>query len=374
MTPGTRFGLPATRGDGSHASSTANGLLKGMQVILLLAVVAAPSSLKCDEPNPDRAVGIKDAPRRVPTFVPETLDSLFDFGSWPVPEGICFDRLEYRLFKPQVSKDEKYPLIVFFHGHGSHEMNWRNVGQLKHLDQTVFLDLDSPEKYQFFLLAVQCPKKDNGKWMGWTATCDQAADSKSSAPAEMTMAIVDDLLQKYQIDRERVCLFGISSGGGACWELAMRYPERFAAVVPTASGGVGNDSRLTRVKNVPIWAFRGSRDSSSDIKSTIDALRSLGGKCYLTETPARPEIMSGFHNCWYSAFQDYGALEWMLAQRRNSMSSPPPGTLSYSVRWRLFWRDAWPRLVPVAIVVAVFGFYYVERRRRKSARPFVEST
>ncbi len=51
-------------------------------------------------------------------------------------------------------------------------------------------------------------------------------------------AIIDSVMNKYGISRDRVVLTGSSMGGYGTWEMAMCYPEMFAAIAPVAGGGV----------------------------------------------------------------------------------------------------------------------------------------
>ena len=343
------------------------------QVLLLtLGIVAIPAFAFAEESSQNVTKSAEDAPSRIPTFVPRELDALFTRGSYPNPSGACYSELNYRLFKPLMDTDtnEQFPLILFFHGHGSHEMNWHNVGQLKHLDGTVFTDPNSPEKYPFYFVAFQCPKYSSG-WLGWFSTCEgDEHESPTVAPAELAMQLVDDLLRTNPIDPDRIYLFGISSGGHACWELALRYPERFAAVVPTATGGAGDTSKLQRIKDVPVWTFHCEGDSPGGVRRSVEYLKSIGGKTHLTETPARPEI--GLHNSWFSAFQEYGALEWMLAQSRGSKSSRPAGTLSLAVRWQRYWLELWPRIIPIGILAAICWIGYRSVQRKKAAPRLID--
>ncbi len=57
---------------------------------------------------------------------------------------------------------------------------------------------------------------------------------------EDVMAAIDEVQNYYTIDRRRVYLLGASMGGTGCWHLATRYPDRFAAIGPSAAN---TDSR-----------------------------------------------------------------------------------------------------------------------------------
>ena len=80
------------------------------------------------------------------------------------------------------------------------------------------------------------------------------------------LTVVAEILRKtigdYSVDQDRVYLAGVSSGGNGCWEIAMRHPDLFAAVVPMGSGG-GDLSRAANLVNIPIWAFHSLEDKST---------------------------------------------------------------------------------------------------------------
>ena len=58
---------------------------------------------------------------------------------------------------------------------------------------------------------------------------------------KIVLGILDETLAAYPVDSQRVYLTGLSMGGYGAWDLAVRFPERFAAVAPICGGG---DERL----------------------------------------------------------------------------------------------------------------------------------
>jgi poly(3-hydroxybutyrate) depolymerase len=50
------------------------------------------------------------------------------------------------------------------------------------------------------------------------------------------MAIINKLQARYPIDLNRVVLSGMSMGGWGSWNLGMRFPDRFSAIIPFAGG------------------------------------------------------------------------------------------------------------------------------------------
>jgi predicted peptidase len=79
---------------------------------------------------------------------------------------------------------------------------------------------------------------------------------------------------------------GISMGGYGAWDLAIKFPERFAALVPICGGGV--PEQAYSLKNVPVWAFHGAKDDVVPLQETlnmVEALKQCEGKVKLTVYP-----------------------------------------------------------------------------------------
>jgi len=262
----------------------------------------------------------------------------------------------YRLFEPLgASCEKKYPLILWLHGHG--EAGDDNVLHLRWLDHLVICPPWQRERYPFFLLAVQCPLEN----ALWTRPNSPAGDDDM---IEIAKDILKQTLDAYYVDRDRVYLVGLSSGGEGCWELAKRYPDYFAAVAPLASAG-GDRSHVSRLINIPVWAFNSIRDNGApigNVRRTVEALRSVGGKVHLTEYDSHE------HDCWTAAFGSYYLLDWMLAQRRgHALSAPTPGTVSLRARLHALqsnWQW-WQLLVQVGIpAILVIVVWRVIKQRR----------
>ncbi len=220
----------------------------------------------------------------------------------------------YRLYDPAPEREttKRYPLIVWLHGYN--ENGDDNIGQLEWLDRTIIDAPRSRERFPFYLLAVQCPKEQS-MWFEQSRAVGKLPDDM----LEATYAIVQSLLAEKPIDHDRVFVAGLSFGGTACWEFAVRHPDLFAAVLPLASAGFNSHPSfvakqyLERVNRIPIWAFHSNNDGKSPIsllRGTVQALTQIGGNVRLTE------VESTEHDCWTVAFRDHHAIDWLLAQRR----------------------------------------------------------
>lgn len=315
-------------------------------------------------------------PKDLEPHLTKELVGIFESGKLPMSADAGYEELEYRLFTPQTESapppPDGYPLILFFNGHGPIQMNYGDLGPLKHLQATIFVEPTRPENYPFYLLTIRCPKNADVGWFFWF---NQSKDDRPDAgvePIEAAMLVLDEILATHPIDRNRISLLGISSGGAAAWELAMRYPERFSAVVPTACAG-GQSDRLTRIRDLPIWAFHSTGDNPEPIEKTISMLQATGGNAHLTL------IDSDKHDCWTAAFQRHDVLKWMLAQsRENQSDASSVDRYLKSVGWHEWsypvlsprgraqaWNELWPRAIPALAILGIVLLYRRELRRRR---------
>lgn len=275
--------------------------------------------------------------------------SLFDAREF-APQGKRGPVYSYRLFVPKITDQTiKYPLIVWLNGRG--EDGSDNVEQLRWLDTLIFHEPRKKDRYPFFLLAPQSPRRQSGPVKGRGATSQDDF-------VELVAAITAEVTRRFAVDPDRVCLVGLSSGGSRCWTVAARHPDLFAAVAPLASS-VSGRSKVERLAGIPVWAFHSTRDTATRIDSVrraADALASAGGSVALTE------IDSAEHDCWQAAFQRYHLLDWLLDQRRGAPGIRP-GSLSLRHQvdnlldgWR-WWQLAAQVLVMVGIASAARWTY-----------------
>jgi dienelactone hydrolase len=283
-------------------------------------------------------------PNWVGGIVPPVLLDLFTPMEYTVKDGrFAGEVFKYRLFQPKnVGPEKRYPLLVWSSGYG--EMGDDNFAQLRHL-QYIFYDQKSGERAAFYCLVMQVPEKYEG-WIEPTEPPDDVA--------EVMMSLVDDVQQRFPIDRDRIYLSGVSAGGSVCWELLQRHPDKFAAVAPLAGGGGGeNQLRLSAATKVPVWAFHTTRDPLTSIvpvRRTVQLLDNLGGIAHLSE------IESDYHDCWTAAFTDYRLMDWLLTQRRGRTCWLRPGWTPIKP-----WELCVLVVVPLLIIAAVVS----EMRRRR---------
>lgn len=200
--------------------------------------------------------------------------------------------IRYLLYLPKgygENKEQKWPLMLFLHGAGERGNNLELVkkhGPPKLIEQ----GRDLP----FIVVSPQCPA---GRW--WTEQVDTL------------VALLDEVQSKYSVDPDRVYLTGLSMGGFGSWVLGCRHPERFAAIAPICGGGEWY--LASRLKDVPVWAFHGARDTVVLLRESQDmvaALQRAGGNVQLTVYPEAQ------HDSWTETYNNPKLYEWFLSHRK----------------------------------------------------------
>jgi len=198
---------------------------------------------------------------------------------------------KYLLFLPEgYGKEQKrWPLMLFLHGAGERGDDLNKVKV--HGPPKI---VDKQKDFPFIVVSPQCPEDD---W--WTTK------------TEVLINLLDDIISRYDVDTDRVYLTGLSMGGYGSWALASEYPDRFAAVVPICGGGNRIMSRT--LKDMPIWAFHGAKDSVVPVeesKAVVEAINDRGGNAKLTIYP------DANHDSWTETYNNQELYEWLLKHRR----------------------------------------------------------
>lgn len=215
---------------------------------------------------------------------------------------------KYRLLKPaKVEDGKKYPVVLFLHGAGERGVD--NARQLQYLPA----QMGQPEwlaKYPCFLIAPQC--RPDRKWV--EVPWGDKKSVKHGEPSDqmcVVMQILDKVLKENPVDLDRIYLTGLSMGGYGSWDLAMRMPERFAALVPVCGGG--DESNAAKLVKLPVWAWHGDADNAVPVERSrmmIEAIRKAGGQ------PRYTELKGVGHNSWMPAYDNpEGVVPWMFEQK-----------------------------------------------------------
>jgi predicted peptidase len=215
-------------------------------------------------------------------------DSIQQVGSFSARVTVDVS-LRYLVYLPEGygKTTQTWPLLLFLHGSGERGTNIDLVkrhGPPKLVDQG--------KTFPFILVSPQCPEDE---W--WTI------------PA--LNALLDDLEQRYAVDRSRVYATGMSMGGYATWKLGMMYPGRFAALAPVCGGG--DTAKVGALKSVPVWAFHGKKDLVVPFERSdnlVKSLNAIGGDVRFTAYP------NAEHDSWTEAYNNPELYRWLLSHSR----------------------------------------------------------
>jgi predicted esterase len=197
------------------------------------------------------------------------------------------DNYNYLVYKPPgYEKKKDWPLILFLHGvkEGSNNLDIVKKTALPQI-------LEEGKDLPFVVICPQCREK-------------QVWDE------DKLIKLLDKVVEKYSVDKNRIYLTGDSMGGYGSWSLGYTYPERFAAIAPICGGG--RASQAAKLKNVPIWAFHNENDDivlSSESQDMVDVVNKAGGNAKLTIYP-----VSG-HDAWTQTYKNDQLYEWFLEHK-----------------------------------------------------------
>lgn len=128
---------------------------------------------------------------------------------------------------------------------------------------------------------------------------------------EVVTAALEEVLEEYRVDPDRVILMGLSAGATTGWTVVKERPDLFAGFVPVA--GWITPGGVERAIDVPIWAVYGGLDFTAPAFAAargVSAHHALGGATRVT-------ILKGVSHWIPRRVWQWPALwDWILDQRR----------------------------------------------------------
>lgn len=222
---------------------------------------------------------------------------------------------KYQVFLPDNwTPKQNWPIILFLHGYGergSDGLLQTDVG----LPHAIRLDRSR------FPAVVVIPQCLMDHW--WT----------QQQMEQMALAALAAAAKDFKGDRKRTYLTGLSMGGFATWDIASRYPGKFAAVVPVCGGIIippdllahfpdlardaypddpGSYTQVAKkIGKTPVWIFHGGADDTVPVTNSRkmnEALTVAGGNVKYTEYPGVG------HNSWDKAYAEPDLMPWLLSK------------------------------------------------------------
>ncbi|NKI25479.1 prolyl oligopeptidase family serine peptidase [Arenibacter sp. 6A1] len=226
------------------------------------------------------------------------------------------DSLQYRILYPKdFSASKQYPVVLFLHGAG--ERGSDNEKQLVH-GSNLFLEEENRANFPAIILFPQCSQEDYWSRVAVDRTKEplEISFEYSKGPTkalELTMALMDSLVNESYVKKDQVYMMGLSMGGMATFEMLYRKPDMFAAAIAICGGG-DLEAAEVYANKVPLWIFHGAKDNVVNPKLSLDItaqIMEFGGAPNLTL------FGDANHNSWDPAFAEPNLLPWLFSLKRS---------------------------------------------------------
>lgn len=132
----------------------------------------------------------------------------------------------------------------------------------------------------------------------------QMMNTWDSLNVQDAVKLIQLVSKQYNIDENRIYIFGLSIGGYATYEAIKRAPWLFAAAMPVSGVHQASIVRYNlqeKIAHIPLWIFQGGTDRNPTPAYTnqfVTALNDAGATEQLTVYPTPG------HTCWHKAFTE----------------------------------------------------------------------
>ncbi len=276
----------------------------------LFVFVAVARTSAASPPSSQPASPPSSQPASAPAPLPQTPGEhrLFhpaarDGQPWGMPYIV-------RLPKDYRADRGHWPLVLFLSGGGErgedHDALYTH-GPLTAMQGDAKLAAWAP----FVVLAPQCPH--GREW-------------QSEDVARAVLDLTRFALDTWRIDRDRVCVTGLSMGGRGCWQMILDGGGLFAAAAVVSAGEVAPDRMGPAARGMTVWIITGAEDGGyvTGSREMAKRLREAGVDVIHTNVPEREHIV------WMPFYASRAFYEFLLLHRRRApapASRPAPEAL-----------------------------------------------
>ena len=245
-------------------------------------------------------------------------------GTWQL---FTYDGMQYELLLPDnYSPNQQYPLLTFLHGTGDETL-------LPGLIDPWFNTAAFRAAYPAIVIAPILPNSSTtNSWGGYPG------DTVANSPGEnQALAIVQNVMATYPVNRDQLYLTGISLGSVGAWDLMIKdnayngTEGRIFAAALTLAGGlyltstIPTDNNPTpamaaQLADIPMWAIHGN-DGDQHWDEAVAAALGTNTDFHYTEN------LSLGHDVWDTYYPlPAGAqfYNWLFSQSASSASLTLP--------------------------------------------------
>jgi poly(3-hydroxybutyrate) depolymerase len=218
-----------------------------------------------------------------------------------------YQGMRYGLFIPRsYDATRSFPLVVSLHG-STDTVSW---------DLSWYHD-PIQSKDPCFVLTPKSLVRSSGWGTSWAA--EHSTDMKK------TLEVVAALQEEFNLDANRLYIYGVSMGGYGVFSVLAKEPGMFAAAFSIC--GAGNPATAAIMAQTPLWIFHGSNDRVVPVeysRNMYTAILAAGGKqVRYTEYPGVD------HAAWTPAWEEPTLEAWLLAQEKGVAHGAPDGVTNF---------------------------------------------
>ncbi len=197
----------------------------------------------------------------------------------------------------EASQATAWPLLLYLHGMGDRGNDLNKLAQTNNIVPRMQKAMGESFQSPFVVVTPQFPGYD---WQ-WNT--------------DVLGTLIDEIVDTYKIDTDRIYVTGASIGGYGTWALALAFPNRFAAIVPLMGGG--DVSGVSAINHVPVWTCHGTNDTVipfCETEQMVEALKACGGNVRFTVYNDRGHDVSDIYD-------DPQFYPWLLQHQRVTRSA-----------------------------------------------------
>ena len=237
----------------------------------------------------------------------QALSSLTGYRQMAYRSDIDDSIQPYSLYLPaDYSPDKTYSLIVVAHGYSGNDYDGGNhIASLKPEDFIIVSVFGRGDMYY------------------------------QSVGEQDVLDVMDRILDRYPVDKNRVYLTGNSMGGLGTWRLGSLYADRFAAIAPYC--GWTSTVLMVNLGNLRTYVVHGDADTAVPVqfdRACVNELQRLGYDVTYIEIP------NGSHSAW-SEWSKTVPPETLLDFFRSAERNPLPDRLSAVINSTRYGKHYW---------------------------------
>lgn len=189
-----------------------------------------------------------------------------------------------------------YPLIVFLHGY--QERNERALFQIG-MPRSIANQFGPTAPNGQFEFVAFFPLITKGSW------------DPANPEVQDAMLALDEVIKRHEIDPARIYLTGHSMGATGVWQLADRYPDKFAALAPVSSMFMPD---VQKVRHIPTWIYCWAQGPPSTVereRRLVKELKDAHANVRYTELQKE-----SWHGTWQEVCDSRELYDWFATKKK----------------------------------------------------------